>query len=75
MDYSSVSTHPDKDEYLGVPNPVLALRHPDHGELAGTLALLNQLPHLGTNLIMCRMCTWQDAIFGVQGLDWAGWMV
>ena len=39
-------TYPDEDEDLGVPDPVLALRHPQHRELRGTLTLRHQITNL-----------------------------
>ena len=48
-------THPDEDEDLGVPDPVLALRHPDHGELGGALALRHKVSNLQQNMIIHRI--------------------
>jgi hypothetical protein len=41
-----MKTYPDKDEDLGVSDAVLALRHPDHGELGRTLTLRHQVAYL-----------------------------
>ncbi len=40
------TSYPDKDEDLGVSDAVLALRHPDHGELGRTLTLRHQVAYL-----------------------------
>ena len=44
-----METHPDKDERLCVPDPVLSLGDPDHRELGRALALGNQLSNLKRN--------------------------
>lgn len=46
------STYPDEDEDFGVPDPVLPLGDPDHGELSGAGALLDQISDLQTEQLL-----------------------
>jgi hypothetical protein len=55
------TSYPDKDEDLGVSDAVLALRHPDHGELGRTLTLRHQVPHLGHKKYLVKIVA-KDAI-------------
>jgi hypothetical protein len=55
------TSYPDKDEDLGVSDAVLALRHPDHGELGRTLTLRHQVAHLGHKKYLVKIVA-KDAI-------------
>ncbi len=56
-----MTTYPDKDEDFGVSDAVLALRHPDHGELGRTLTLRHQVAHLSHKKFLVTLVA-KDAI-------------